>query len=278
MTLLLATLAVAAAFPVGQTNNTISSSGSNRRFLMYVPQNVTLPAPVMFAFHGFNNDEECTMNNFGLRQLADLNKFIAVTPRGSGLPLQWNAGDCCGLSNSNDVQFFRDMVAKLRTMGSVDMNRIYSGGYSNGGYMSYRLACEASDLLAGIYPVAGALSKETTFSCQRQVKPIPAVHFHGTSDTVIRYSEALDSFSRYPKVAAMNCQGSPAETFRQGTASCQAYQACNGNGKVELCSFQGMPHAWPGAGQYCNSNSCGCGGPDDTINAVQHAWNFFRNL
>jgi hypothetical protein len=124
---LVATLATAVSgFELGRTNNTISSSGGNRNFLMYVPANLTLPAPVMFNFHGFNNNEDCTMNNFGMQQLADLNKFIAVTPRGSGFPLGWNGGDCCGLARNNDVQFFRDMVTEISSMGDLDMNRFPS--------------------------------------------------------------------------------------------------------------------------------------------------------
>jgi polyhydroxybutyrate depolymerase len=141
--------------------------------------------------------------------------------------------------------------------------------------MSYRLACEASDLVAGIYPVAGAFSSQNTFDCQNQVKPVPVIHFHGTADSTIRYSQAEDSFSRYPQVNANQCQGSPVETFNSGTAFCEAYTNCNGNGYMELCTFDGMGHAWPGADQYCNSNSCGCSGPDDTINSVQYAWDFF---
>jgi polyhydroxybutyrate depolymerase len=173
------------------------------------------------------------------------------------------------------VQFFRDMVTKISTMGSVDTKRMYSGGFSNGGYMSYRLACEASELLAGIYVVAGAFSKESTFSCQKQVKPIPVVHFHGTEDSTIRYSLALDSFSRYPNVPAMQCQGSAVRTFAQGNVSCEAFLNCNGNGKMEFCTFQGLIHLWP-TSQYCGSlDSCGCGWPDDTIDPVQYAWDFF---
>ncbi len=72
----------------------------------------------------------------------------------------WNAGTCCGeamTSNSDDVGYFRKMIDILIEKYRVDESRIFATGWSNGGYMTYRLACELSDKIAGGAPFVGIL-------------------------------------------------------------------------------------------------------------------------
>ena len=64
----------------------------------------------------------------------------------------WNAGYCCG-SGANDVQFARDIITWLKANTNVNAKRIYASGGSNGGAMTYALACEASDVIAAVAAV-----------------------------------------------------------------------------------------------------------------------------
>lgn len=250
----------------------ITSNNIQRSFLVYVPRQYhsDVATSLLFVFHGFSNSPECTYTNFGLEELSENNNIVTISPQGRNSA--WNAGDCCFVSFANDVLFFRDMVAHLSDRLNVQQDSVYTSGYSNGGYMSYRLACEASDLVAGIFPVAGALSAQSTFSCTEQAKPVPVIHFHGTSDGTISYSNAVNAFQRYPALAVNGCSGSPVETFLRGTARCEAFTNCNAGAYMELCTLTGMGHAWPGAQNYCSGSGCGCAGPDRNIDVLPYAW------
>ena len=101
----------------------------------------------------------------------------------------------------NPARLTRAIVAYVEALVCVDRDRIFAAGYSNGGYFSFRLACEASDLVRPIAarsfpgrpgrssfgaasiitplqvravgPFAGALSGDNYFPCNNQTKPVP---------------------------------------------------------------------------------------------------------
>ena len=90
---------------------------------------------------------------------ADAAGFILVYPRGTGFPLGFDGGgNCCGDAahdRVDDVLFTRAMLNALEANLCVNPARVYATGMSNGGFMSHRLACELSDRIAAIAPVAG---------------------------------------------------------------------------------------------------------------------------
>jgi len=153
------------SLPAGQITRTWTHDGVQRSYILYVPTsyNSAEPVSVVLVFHGGGGNAEGAVRMTGFNSLADEKGFIVVYPNGTGRLsddklLTWNGGTCCGWAqeqNVDDVGFVRAIVADLQSMASIDMKRIYATGISNGGIMSYRLACEASDLIAAIGPVAG---------------------------------------------------------------------------------------------------------------------------
>ena len=132
--------------------------------------------PVVFAFHGGGGDMQLMAgDHYGLVAKADSAGFIAVFPNGysrfpRGKLATWNAGHCCGAARdtgSDDVGFVRAMVAQLRQRASIDTQRIFATGMSNGGMFSYRLACEMADVFRAIAPVAGT-DNRIGVACSRQ--------------------------------------------------------------------------------------------------------------
>jgi polyhydroxybutyrate depolymerase len=97
----------------------------------------------------------------GLSDTADAEGFLVVYPwqRTHGSILTWNAGNCCGSAqeeNVDDVEFVRRLVDDLDGNANVDADRVFATGMSNGAILTYRLASEpptASPLL----PVAGPM-------------------------------------------------------------------------------------------------------------------------
>ncbi len=69
-------------------------------------------------------------------------------------------------------------MKKTQSQLSIDPNRIFATGMSNGGMMAFRLACEMSDVFKAIASVAGT---DNTVVCKPS-KPLSVVHIHARDD------------------------------------------------------------------------------------------------
>ena len=175
----------------GQFNKTVISSGMTRQYILYVPSsyNISKQMPLIFVFHGYSGTPEFMLDYTDMADLADTYDFIVAVPKGTGSwnALSWNAGSCCGYASSynvDDVTFVSDMIDMISSEYCIDPARIFATGLSNGGMMSYRLACELSDRIAAVAPVAGDIRLA---ECNPP-RPVPGIAFHGTADAVIPYS------------------------------------------------------------------------------------------
>ena len=146
------------------------------------------PLPVLFAFHGGGGNASSAANLYGLVEEAERRGYLAIFPEGSGVlggpPTfmleTWNGGSCCGYAMENgvdDVQFFADALAKVGTLWTVDADRVFLTGMSNGAMMSYRIAAERPELVRAIAPVAGS------FEAPGPPRgPVSVFAFHGLLD------------------------------------------------------------------------------------------------
>jgi polyhydroxybutyrate depolymerase len=120
---------------------------------------------------------------------------------------------------------------------------------SNGGFLSHRLACELSDRIAAIAPVAGVLGIPT---CAPR-RPVPVFHFHGTLDALVPYNGggALNFNSVADTMRGWaqrdGCGPTPAEFLRRGIVRCDRWSGCRLGSEVQLCTVDGGGHTWPGA-------------------------------
>jgi polyhydroxybutyrate depolymerase len=70
----------------------------------------------------------------------------------------------------------------------VDFKRIYVAGFSNGGYMAYRLSCDLSNRITAFGSVSGNMYLiDDGLDCEDQGREIPIIHIHGTSDIMNPY-------------------------------------------------------------------------------------------
>jgi len=76
------------------------------------------------------------------------------TKDGSNQPF-WNAGISSGLVN--DIAFLSALIDSLDLTYNINLNRVYSTGMSNGGFMSHTLACELSNRITAIASVTGSV-------------------------------------------------------------------------------------------------------------------------
>ena len=166
----------------------------DREYILYVPSSYdgTSAVPILFNFHGFGGSASQFMQEADMRSLAEADTFILVYPQGSCLDgsSHWNPCPIGGdnKSTADDVGFFESMISEISSQYTIDMERIYAAGYSNGGMMAYGLANYKSDLIAAVASVSGAMLNCTGPTSH----PMPVVHLHGTSDAVVSYNGSND--------------------------------------------------------------------------------------
>ena len=120
------------------------------------------PLPLLIGLHGYSHYGQGFEDYMQLRQHVDSREFIYLYPNGTIDPWgnrYWNATiNCCDFWNTNvdDSGYIQALVGMVKGALSVDENRVATIGHSNGGYMSYRLACDAPEPFAAIISIAGA--------------------------------------------------------------------------------------------------------------------------
>jgi len=256
---------------IGETIVTIQHEGRERVYRLYVPTGYRHEEarPLVLNFHGTGSTAS-EQRRFSLMDgPADARTVLLAYPEGLPLDDSKQVFDAGRLDFSsaprNDVDFSRAIVDDVASRACVDRRRVYSTGMSNGGRMSYRIGCEAADLVAAIAPVAGVLSLAPE-DCQPS-RPVPAIHFHGTADLIALYGQAgvfpplsvPDMFALWAEKS--ECSGAPVVTFEMDDVRCQSYESCGEGAEVMLCTIDGAGHCWPG------NPSCPFGSSTETINA-----------
>ncbi|MEU8802026.1 PHB depolymerase family esterase [Spirillospora sp. NPDC048819] len=169
----------------GTSEHTITMGDWDRPYLLHVPpgRKPGRPLPLIVALHGGLNDPEYVRQQSGLDEVADEAGYVVAYPE--GLLGTWNAGACCWFARwagVDDVAFLDKLIDTLVEQGVADPRRIFMTGFSNGGGMAYRYACERSARVAGIAVVSGALA----IGCTPD-HPTSVLAFHGTWDPSVPY-------------------------------------------------------------------------------------------
>lgn len=167
------------SIPVGRSTQSIQIGSLTRTFHIYRPAHLKTPASLVVMLHGgFGNGTQAEQA-YGWDAEADRNGFLVVYP--DGVRRAWNVdgGGCCGKpadDHVDDVGFITQMVAALKRETRIDSDRVYATGISNGGILSYTLACRTT-LFAAIGP-----DSATELSDCPGPAPISVIHIHGTAD------------------------------------------------------------------------------------------------
>ena len=231
----------------GSSARTVTVDGTTRHYLAYRPAGLNGPAPLVLAFHGYGGSAEGMEQSFGWDEEADRNAFVVVYP--DGTDRSFNAGTCCGTSvetGVDDVAAAEAMIDDVSAAIAVDPDRVYVTGFSNGGMMSYRLACESARF-AAIAPVAGTQLVDCTDRSTASV-----LHIHGTADTVVPAggSDADPSVYQAPSIEEVmsgwrDFLGCSPATEETGGRTITSAATCPDGRDVDYISVDGLDHAWP---------------------------------
>jgi polyhydroxybutyrate depolymerase len=140
------------------------------------------PRPTVIVLHGALGTGAGTARTTGFAEAAARRGFTAVFP--DGLGRQWNDGRAGGPGGPDDIGFIRALVKRLVAEGDADPQRIFLAGISNGGMMSFTLACKAGNLFAGIGTVIANMPAGIEPCVAR---PMPVVMIIGTADPMVPY-------------------------------------------------------------------------------------------
>ena len=249
-----------------------------RRYDLHVPKlhDGITPLPLVLDLHELMDDEDDQRNLSDMTTAAEQEGFVALHPRGSSN--SWNAGNCCGNAqddNVDDVTFIRDLVEALGMELCIDERQVFATGFGNGASMVYRLACEASDVIAAVAPVGGSMAVQAA-SCTPP-REVPVMHFHGTNDFFAPYngggpfgatsvSETMEAWQEID-----GCVGESIVTFDVDDTVCERWSNCAGGSEVALCTIEEMGHCWPG------NRNCNNGQPSTTLVATSAMLEFFAS-
>ena len=256
-----------------------------RDYIVYLPSNYssTSNAPLVLNLHGYGSYAEEEMTYTQMNLVADTAGFIAVYP--NAIDNAWNSGVSDNpdfpTPNVNDVGFIDALIDTLNNHYSIDLEKIYACGMSNGDIMAYKLACQPGSRLAAVASVTGLLSTSTAANCTSQIAK-PVLHIHGTADSIALYKGATGWYSAEQTLAhwiALNACTQVDTTLlpdSDPTDGCTVerirYTNCFNNCCVVFYKVIHGGHTWPDAA----FNVPKFGNTNRDINANVEIWHFFK--
>ncbi|NNF35316.1 MAG: T9SS type A sorting domain-containing protein [Saprospiraceae bacterium] len=286
---LLTTTILITSLNIHAQHDTITHNGLNRGFLLHLPEEYSGESdlPLIIAMHGGFGSPNNIQNQSQLSVKADEEGFIVVYPegvKGGVLDIRtWNAGWCCGHASNTDIDdvgFISALMDTLISEYAIDTTRIYATGMSNGGFLSYRLACELSDRIAAIAPVAASMSM---VECN-PTRPVPVISFHSFLDSNIPYEggvgDGVSDHYNSPQDSILNtwatnnkCQALN-DTITDNAEYTEIHWGnCDCISEVQHIITTDGGHSWPGGRKTATGDEV-----SEFINANDLMWDFFQQF
>lgn len=274
----------------------LQHGGLERTYRLYLPLARASSPPLVLVLHGGGGSgaamELLTQRRFN--RAADRDGAVVVYP--DGIDRSWNDGrdldTQSARDNVDDVGYLQALVARMADEFHVDRARVYATGISNGGLMSYRLACDAAETFAAVAPVTASFSEQLGPRCQ-PARPVAVAIFNGTADPLVPWAggkisvlgfsrgkvwSTADTFARW-----IVLDGCPAPVVEARVDRDPADETalivhragpCRGQVELRLYEIEGGGHTWPMGATYAWEWLVGRVSRE--VDAVQEIWDFFR--
>lgn len=285
----------------GDFNEAIDSGGLTREYLLHVPPSYSggEAVPLVLNLHGLGSNASQQASYTGLPAKADEAGFLLVMPQGLasaniGVP-HWNftaLEQFIDPTMADDVAYVSDLLDTLEAQICIDTSRVYSTGMSNGAMMSVRLACDLSNRIAAVAPVAGVYFPPWSNDLAAEpgcdtTRPVSVVAFHGTDDPIVLFEGGplglnFPFATRHvenaylPEWAAHNgCDATPAGSQVSQNVRLVRYEGCDEGSEVQLYVVEGGGHTWPDSAGFLPEELLGV--TTREINANDLIWEFFES-
>ncbi len=266
-----------------KTTKSIEFDGVTREYIEYVPSiyDAGEAVPLVICLHGLGDNMDNFYGLIGMNYVADTANFITLTPEalegfvyGNSVGNAWNSGASAygQIINEDvdDIGFLMQLINDTKSLYNIDETRVFICGFSMGGFMSNKMACEMSGTFTAIASVSGTIGSGV--SCNPEF-PIPVCHFHGTNDETVAYTDNsygndAEDLVEYWR-AFNNCDVTPEVTNLPDLAAdgrtVDYYYYGNGddNTTVEFYKINNGEHDW----MYL---------PNFDISYTIEIWKFFR--
>lgn len=273
-----------AASAIPTVTLTMNYQNTTRSFLVHVPPtyNNTQQLPCVINMHGLGSDGPQQEFYSRMSETADANNFVVIYPNGLGN--SWNSGFQFPYNSSpDDVGFISKIIDTVYTLYNINLNRVYACGMSNGGFQSYRLACDLENRIAAIAGVTGTITELTALNCT-QSRKVPVLHIHGTVDPLVNYNGATGYKSVEETINFMrgkNGCSTTNDTIQypdldpndSSTVERIRYVDCADGTEIWFYKITGGGHTWPNA--YIDYIY---GPTNRDFDASQHIWDFFNRF
>ena len=263
-------------------NITFPHDGLDRQYLIHIPEDLPESPALVFVLHGYGMDNSQMMSSFDWTELADERGFVVAFPNGTIDKSNNHFWDVNypiheGIEIDDDG-FLRELAIHLQTLHGLNPNSTFVTGFSNGGDMSYQLACRESETFTGFAPVAGTMMDSLYTDCTPAV-PHSILLIHGSDDPVVLFEGDMDNtygwgpYRSIPEIVAFweNVLETPEmeRTFLPdidpndgSTVRLDTYSSTQHNRELWYYLIMGGGHGWPGI--YGNLD----------IDATLEIWNF----
>ena len=177
-------LLIAGMMPVKADN--INVNGTNRTYNVIVPNNLGENRPLLIFCHGYNQDANWMQNSefknetVSMEAVCDTAKFVCVFP--NGIDKAWDTG------GDRDINFIKAIIDRMVTLHNIDRNRVYLGGFSMGGMLTYNAINKMADQIAAFISCSGP----SVITPKAGLRPIPLLHIQGTADNWSGVQPALN--------------------------------------------------------------------------------------
>jgi polyhydroxybutyrate depolymerase len=249
-----------------------------RSWIVYAPSSYdpTRPTPVVVLLHGRPGNAAGMAYLSGMNGVAENNNFIVVYP--DGIDNEWNAQFDLSASDvsltgrrstlpQDDVGFLKTLMGDLAQDFNIDRSRLYLGGFSNGSFMTYRMACSAGDTFAAFAAISAGLYVELARHCRRS-DPTAILIMNGTADGSVPYNGVLianpqggepirislsveDTVATFARRNGCDMAGETTTFAESGNSPGTNVvrftpRNCRAGADVVLYAINGGGHTWPG--------------------------------
>lgn len=232
-------------------------NGVDRKYMLYVPEGIKQGAPLVFMLHGYGSSAKGFMDSTQMNSSADKYGFAVVYPQGIRDPANSTGGACwnSGLTESvnDDAGYLTALAKYLQQAYGFSSSATFAAGFSNGAFMMYKLACEASDTFRAVASVSGSMSGGAWEERPKKAS-VSILQVSGTDDSVVPLKKdgvygdapAIGGVIDYWKNA--NGLDEYKELKLSDKATAYQYSSKMNDNLVWYVEIDGGGHSWPNDG------------------------------